>query len=130
MAVAVSDTGVLIDFLAGVDPAAAVILEELENSDLAISPVTRTELLLAAKPGRQETQVRQLLNGLHLLPIDEAVSDKAVELSRHLKTLGRNISLPHCFLAAATIRSNGRLLTRNREVFKGIPGLRVVFFGG
>ena len=125
MALTLAETDALIDYLAGVLPAADAIAEEIENGTLATTPLARFELLAAASPGRQETQLRQLLYGVVILPVDAEVADKAVEVRRAATALGQDLSVGQCLAAATAIVHSARLLTANRRLYDGIPNLRL-----
>lgn len=128
MALTLAGTDVLIDYLAGALPAADIVAEEIENGTLAATTLARFELLSAASAGKQEMQVRQLLLGILLLPFDEAVADRAVELRRTLAGEGRVLSHAACLTAATAIVHSARLLTADRAAWEGIPNLRLWSF--
>ncbi|MGH9783330.1 MAG: VapC toxin family PIN domain ribonuclease, partial [Terriglobia bacterium] len=57
----IADTDVLIDFMAGHEPAARRVALELERGSLRTTVVTRFELFCGARNARQEADIRQLL---------------------------------------------------------------------
>lgn len=122
----VADTDVLIDFLANRGPAADVVAEALERGRLATTVVSRFELLDGARGGRQEGAVRQLLDALPTLVLGRDAADRAAGLRRSLERAGEAIGMADCLIAGIVLTHGGDLLTRNREHFQRVPGLRLV----
>ncbi len=75
---ALIDTGVLLDYLAGV-PSARDTLEQYPNS--AISVVTWVELMSLAPDVRAES-TRNFLRRFERLAFNEAIADRAAQLAR------------------------------------------------
>lgn len=121
----VADTDVLIDFLAGHEPAASRIALELEHGSLATTAVNRFELLAGARSARQQVTIRKLLDALATLPLDVASADRAADIRRELETQGAPIGMGDSLIAGIVIARGGILLTRNVEHFKRVPGLRL-----
>lgn len=125
MALTVAEWDVLVDYLGGSGTAADTVAQELENGTLATVPHVRFELLAAAREGRQENQVRQLLYGIVVLVMDERVADKAAEVRRTSAASGRNLSTWQCLTAAAAMVHSARLLTASAAGYELIPNLRL-----
>ena len=91
----VVDTDLLIDFLAGRDPGAERVAAELERGGLATTAINRFELLAGAHGRRQERTVRELLEALLTLPLDEEAADQAADIRRYdtppLARVGRQL---------------------------------------
>lgn len=122
----VADTDVLIDFLANRGPAARVVADAFERGRLATTAVSRFELFAGARGGRQERTVRQLLDALPTLALDRDAADRAADLSRSLARGGGAIGMADCLIAGIVLVQRGELLTRNREHFGRVAGLRLV----
>ena len=81
----VADTDVLIDFLAGAEPSATRVAEELDRGSLHTTVVCRFELLSGARNARQQTAIRELLAAIPTLSLDEEAADRAAEVRRSLE---------------------------------------------
>lgn len=123
-----ADTDVLVDFLAGVDPGAARVQMELEHGQLFTTPINRFELLSGSRSARQGRLIRQLLDALPCVAIDQAIADQAAELQRGLAQVDTPVSMNVCLIAAVALRNRAQLLTRQRDAFAGIPGVAFASF--
>ena len=121
----VADTDVLIDFLAGSEPAAEWVASELERGSLLTTVITRFELLSGARNARQENSIRQLLDAVPALELDDEAADKAAEVRRSLDRLGASIGMADSLIAGIVLVHNAVLLTRNRRHFERVPELRL-----
>lgn len=119
----VADTDVLIDFLRGHDPMAERIALELERGRIVTTAVSRFELRVGARGGRQQSLVDTLLAALPVLSLDGDAADRAAEVRRHLEGEGSAIGMADSLIAGIVIRHGGILLTRNRRHFERVPGL-------
>jgi tRNA(fMet)-specific endonuclease VapC len=121
----VADTDVLIDFLAGQDPAAARVALEIQSGDLATTAVTRFELLAGARDRTAEDLVLRLLDALHTLPLDRAAADRGAAIQRSLGRKGGGIGMADSLIAGIVLAHDGMLLTRNRKHFERVEGLKL-----
>jgi len=120
----VADTDVLIDFLAGVEPLASRVADEIE-AGLATTAVSRFELRAGVRTARQEQAVSGLLEGLLTLPLDTAAADRAATLRRALEKAGTGIGMADSLIAGIALTHGARLLTRNRKHFERVPDLKL-----
>jgi|SRR5215471_15225614 len=125
----IADTDVLIDFLAGVDPAAEKVASELERGSLQTTSITRFELLSAASHTKQEAQVGQLLSAIPALPLDGAATDQAAGVRASLESSGSSIGMADSLIAGIALAHDAPLLTRNMRQFENVAGLRLVTLG-
>jgi predicted nucleic acid-binding protein len=121
----VADTDVLIDFLAGAEPAAERVASELERGSLLTTVITRFELLSGARNSRQENSIRQLLAAVPALELGDEAADKAAEVRRSLDRSGAAIGMADSLIAGIVLVHRGVLLTRNRRHFERVPELRL-----
>ncbi|MGA9626664.1 MAG: type II toxin-antitoxin system VapC family toxin [Bryobacteraceae bacterium] len=121
----VADTDVLIDFLAGAEPAAEWVATELERGSLLTTVITRFELLSGARNSRQENSIRQLLAAVPALELGDEAADKAAEVRRSLDRSGAPIGMADSLIAGIVLVHGGVLLTRNRRHFERVPELRL-----
>jgi predicted nucleic acid-binding protein len=123
-----ADTDVLVDFLAGVEPGASRVQMELEHGQLFTTPINRFELLSGSRSARQGRLIRQLLDAVPCVAIDQAMADQAAELHRGLAQVDTVVSMNVCLIAAIALRHRAQLLTREREAFAGIPDVAFASF--
>ena len=62
-----------------------------------------------------------MIENAHLYPVEENISNKAIELKRRAP-----IKLADSIIAATALLNNLKLATRNKEDFKGIDGLEII----
>jgi tRNA(fMet)-specific endonuclease VapC len=121
----VVDTDLLIDFLAGRDPGAERVAAELERGGLATTAINRFELLAGARGRRQERTVRELLEALVTLPLDQEGADEAADIRRSLESAGIGIGMGDSLIAGIVRSRHAVLLTRNRRHFDRVEGLEL-----
>jgi len=125
MAVIVANTDVLIDFLAGQNPAADRVVAELERGNLVTTVITRFELLSGARSSKQERLIGHLLDALPSLPLDPQAADRAAQVRRRLERKGSAIGMGDSLIAGIVLTHRGSLLTRNRRHFKLVDDLEL-----
>lgn len=117
---AVVDTNILIDFLSGVDDARR---ELNRHRDASISQVTWMEVMVGARDDDDARRLKSFLAGFHRVPIDDLVSEIAVEIRRRTR-----IRLPDAIIWASAQRIDGILVTRNTKDFpRQDPTVRVPY---
>lgn len=121
----VADTDVLIDYLAGRNPAAERVTLELGQGRLRTTAITRFELLCGVRDSREENIVRELLAALPTLPLDNEGADRAAEVRRALGRAGESIGMADSLIAGVVLVQGATLLTRNRRHFDRVKGLEV-----
>jgi predicted nucleic acid-binding protein len=96
---------------------------DVDGARLLTSVIVRMELL--AKPNlpvNEERSILEFLNDLTVVPLDESVERKAVEIRRATST-----KLPDCIIAATAILLNATLLTDDDDLLRlSWPGLQAV----
>jgi tRNA(fMet)-specific endonuclease VapC len=121
----VADSDVLIDFLAGREPAASRVAVELESRTFGTTVVTRFEMLAGARDATAEGILRRLLDPLTTLPLDRAAADRAASVRRALEQRGSGIGMADSLIAGIVLVHDGMLLTRNRKHFDRVEGLKL-----
>lgn len=119
MVKALFDTNILIDHLNNVKPAR---VELARYADRAISSMSWIEVMVGTD-ANTETGTRRFLSGFELVPIDDAISERSVQLRK-----AHRIKLPDAIVwASAQVRSM-LLVTRNTKDFPaGDPGIRLPY---
>lgn len=120
----VADTDVLIDYLHDRGEAEAVEFS-LRRGALRTTVITRFELLSGAKTAKQLARVRQLLDAIPSLDLDDQAADTASGIRRSLERFGATIGMADSLIAGIVLSAGGDLLTRNRRHFERVPGLRL-----
>jgi len=117
---ALLDTNVLVDYLNGVEAARTELA--LHRKPL-ISLVTWMEILVGARNPVEAERLRAFLSGFQHVPIDDAVSEVAVEIRRQ-----HRIRLPDAIIRASARSREALLVTRNTKDFApSDPGVRVPY---
>ena len=119
----VADTDVLIDFLAGANPAFGRVRAELERGHLRTTAITRYELLSGAGNPKQEMRIRDLLEAVPALPLEAGAADCAARARRTLERRGEPIGMADSLIAGIVLVHGGLLLTRDRRHFERVEGL-------
>ncbi len=125
------DTDVLVDLLRGREPSVGAV-RALEDSlaELATTAVTVFELYYGALKSTRAQEnldaVRDLLDRLRVIEIDEGVAELAARHLRRLESVGQPIELADLFIGCAALSRGMTLVTWNIEHFRRIEGLRVV----
>lgn len=122
----IADTDVLIDFLAGHEPAASAVGHELGRGNLRTTVISRFELLVGALTAQQKKAVRDLLGSVPALVVDAASSDKAASVRRDLERAGQTIGMADCLIAGVSLVAGAPLLTRNVGHFARVRELEVI----
>lgn len=121
----IADTDVLIDFLAGKDPGAERVEQEILEGSLYTTVITRFELLSGSKSMKQNEKVQQLLESLKVLTLDVAAADRAAEVRQHLDQKGHGIGMADSLIAGIALEHKASLLTRNERHFSRFQGIKL-----
>ncbi len=117
---AVVDTNILVDYLNGSDSAR----RELESFEvLHISLISWMEILVGASDTDEESEIREFLRRFRVHPVDEGVTERAVEIRRRDR-----IRLSDAIIWATAQQLGVLLVTRNTRDFPGNhPGVRIPY---
>jgi len=122
----VADTDVLIDYLAGTQPAADEVMAYAESDSLQTSAITCFELLSGARDGKRGDRVRRLVAAIPVLPLDREAASRAAIVRQRLARSGVSIGMADSLIAGVALVNNLPLLTRNRKHFENVEGLRLL----
>ncbi len=123
MSVLVLDTTVLIDVLRGRPVVDRLRLLRRRSDVAATSAVNVEEIVRGVRP-REHPLVRQLLDGLLIVPLDRTAGERAGAWRRDYAQEGTTLSQADCLIAAAALAAGGRLATGNPRHFP-MPELAV-----
>ena len=117
------DTNVLIDYTAlRLPQTASDFVENLLDNDFLMSVIAKTELLGYNDLPNKMIALEGFLDTAIILPLDETVVQKTIELRRCYKKL----KLGDAIIAATALVYSLTLLSRNISDFKNIDGLTVI----
>jgi predicted nucleic acid-binding protein len=105
------DSVILIDHFNG-EKKATRFVSKLDPNRVAVSVITRAEILVGFEVRDEQEKVKYLLDEYTLLNIDKDIADKAAELRREF-----GWKLPDAFQAALAVHHNLKLATRNTRDF-------------
>lgn len=115
------DTNLLIYHTAGVAECVSFIEKAIREDSFNISIITEIEFLGWDRHTEEGFEkCKQLIELAHIVPLDESVATKAVELRRK-----SSIKLADAVIAATALVYSLKLATRNKEDFRSIEELEI-----
>ncbi|NQU78643.1 type II toxin-antitoxin system VapC family toxin [Candidatus Woesearchaeota archaeon] len=116
------DTSVMFEILSATKTGAAALLEIGEES-VAISSLTRYELL-ATRKGKRFEEMQRMLRSLPVIAYDTPCADVSADLKSRMSVKGKTISYHDTHIAGTCIYNNLILVTLDKH-FANVPGLTV-----
>jgi len=95
------------------------VFRQIEMGDARplVSVFTVVELLGFPRLTRHdETRIRSLLSGFTIVPVDERVAERAIELKRRC-----GVKTPDAIIAATALLENACLVTRDQALLDRVP---------
>ena len=117
-----ADTITIIDLVVGRLPAASSswLEQQLEQQAVAISVITRIELLTKTEPASEYATMQAFVQSVVVLSLDEPVTEHTIRLRQQ-----HRVKLPDAIIAATALAHNLPLLTRNVSDFQTLAGITV-----
>lgn len=113
----------MVEFLRG-SAEAVTRLQEIGPANIAISSITRMELLVGAQNSREVTGIEKSLAAIHEIPVSESISENATGLiKKYAKSHG--LKIPDGIIAATALDQSLKLFTYNIRDFRFIQGLNL-----
>ena len=119
------DTDILIDSGRGVQEAVDCLQDIQANSALAISVVTQMEMMIGCRDKIEKQKLDKFLRQFQIVPLDEAISDKAVELLG-LYRLSHGLLIADGLIAATALVLGAPFITKNQRDYRFIAGLNLL----
>jgi hypothetical protein len=110
------DTNILIYQLRGNPTVSSLLLDLNQRGALAISAITRAEILAGMRPN-EETVTLNLLDALLNLPLEAAVADRAGRLIYQYQRQGVQLSIADALIGATALEHHLTLVTTNAKHF-------------
>jgi predicted nucleic acid-binding protein len=117
------DTNIFIEIYRG-NPVIYAVTNRIGQENIAVSDVTRIELLYGAKNRQEWLTLLKDLRPVTTLPIDTDISTLSVELVTKY-CLSHKLNLPDALIAATAIINRVELYTLNVKDFAFIPNLQL-----
>ncbi len=121
------DTDVLIDVGRGIADAITSIQNAAKRSPLVVSVITQMELYVGCRNSTELRQVDRFLARFTIVPVNEQISDMAVDLVRHYR-LSHGLLIPDALIAATALVLNEPLLTKNQRDYRFIASLNLLSY--
>ena len=123
------DTDTFSEMVKGLNPKLVKRLDSLHTGEVALSVVTRGELLFglqikSLKPLARERMDR-LLDSIDTLPLITEVAKHYGDLRAHLRRLGTPIGPNDLWIAAHARALNLTLVTNNMKEFSRVPKIKL-----
>jgi predicted nucleic acid-binding protein len=119
------DTNIILYVVHG-DVSWKQIVRQHSNATGYISVMTFMELVVGARSSEEHTRLREVLDLVHIIPLDTTIANRACTF---LENKGRGLRSPHvadAIIAATAAELGIPLLTNNPKDFRRFPGVKVV----
>jgi predicted nucleic acid-binding protein len=104
------------------DPSHDKLREWLDGKPLAVSSITRIEVLgYHGLVPAMATGLEKFFSGITVYPVSEAIVERSIALRR-----SRKISLADSVIAATVLENHLPLVTRNIKDYRLVPDLEIV----
>jgi len=125
MAFTIFDTDILINVGRGKTDAINCLQALAQTSTLAISIVTEMELIVGCRDKTELRILKKFLNRFQIFPINELVSQKAVELLNQYR-LSHGLLIADALIAATALETDEDFITGNQKDFRFITNLKLL----
>lgn len=120
------DTSILIDYFRKQNKEKTILYQLFsENEDLAISVITKYELMLGSNT-QQDLFWIALLQKVNVISLDESVIDETVRIKKELRAKNQEIGLADMLIAATAKFHQFKLATLNINHFKRVNQLQIL----
>lgn len=119
------DTDILIDVGREVSKAVIFLEQAEQDSILAISAVTKMELIVGCRNKTELRVVEQFLTRFRLVKLDETITDRAISLLQRYR-LSHGLLIPDALIAATVLSLEAALVSKNQKDYRFVEGLKLL----
>jgi predicted nucleic acid-binding protein len=123
------DTDILIDAARQIGEAVDTLVQIERQSVLAVSVITRMELLVGCRNKAELRNTERFLQRFHILKLNDLMCDIAVNLLRQYR-LSHGLIIPDALIAATAIAMNQPFISKNQRDYCFISGLQLLPYPG
>jgi predicted nucleic acid-binding protein len=117
------DTNAVLDFLKGEEKITTIFQTEMKDKPRFVSEITRMELLgYPDISPDEEAIIKQFLSLVEILPCDEIVVNRVIQLRR----MNKKLKLPDAIIAATAIEHQLTLVSRDKVFNLSLPQLPLI----
>jgi len=120
------DTSLFIDYYRKQKKELTALVKLSEKYNLAISVITKFELLVGVLTKEQYPFWYNILNNLIVFPITDKEAERSAEIVKYLRKNNKIIGLQDILIAATAIENNLGIATLNHKDFVRIPDLKLL----
>jgi predicted nucleic acid-binding protein len=121
----VIDTDILIDASRAIGEAIAYLDQVEQRSELAVSAITKMELVVGCRDKTELRALDKFLNRFQVISLNERMSDAAVDLLRRYR-LSHGLLIADAFIAATALVLDTPLVSKNQRDYRFIAGLTLL----
>lgn len=119
------DTDVLIDMGRGIGDAVSALEQAETRFAAAVSTVTHMELIVGCRSKAELRALGRFLGRFRVLPLDEAISARAVELLQQYR-LSHGLLIPDALIASTALSQGIKLVSKNQRDYRFVEGLELL----
>jgi tRNA(fMet)-specific endonuclease VapC len=120
------DTGLLIDFLKGREPAASAVEKAVKEYACYVTSITVYELLFGVARTKREIGEQALLGVMIVLPLSDTAARRAANLHAELISRNQDIGVKDVLIAAICLEEALPILTTNERHFSRVQDLKTI----
>jgi predicted nucleic acid-binding protein len=121
------DTDILIDAGRGDSNAIGYLVQLEAETQIAISVITQMEMIIGCRDKAELQQMSRFLSRFHVLPLNELISEKAVELLSTYR-LSHGLLIADGLIAATAIIFDLTFASKNQRDYRFIADLRLLSY--
>lgn len=119
------DTDILIDVGKGINQAVTTLDRMEDETVLGISVITQMELIIGCRNKSELRVVEKFLHRFSIIRLNEAISEKGVELLAHYR-LSHGLLIADALIAATALTIRAPLITKNQRHYQFIKELQLI----
>jgi predicted nucleic acid-binding protein len=119
------DTDILVDAGRGIDQAEGFIQDLAGRGSVAVSIVTKMELIVGCENKKELRELGQFLERFNVLSLDESISLQAVGLLERYR-LSHGLLIADALIAGTAIVWGCALASKNQRDYKYIPEIELL----